>query len=156
MTDDGRSQMICNQCWTIVNQFNILYMLVISDIQNEKINGVINNKIENVKNVIEQTVDDVDAANDDDDVVTNPCIRSTKPTVNKSYYKDQDRLIECFFRLDCQLCNGLHFEKYSEFKLHSMQAHAQKAKLTCCGKTFSLRYKLIEHIGRHNNPKDFT
>lgn len=66
-----------------------------------------------------------------------------------------DKIIKQFFSLNCTDC-GTNIETFSEWMTHKKCVHKVKdPSLTCCGKKFTYRGKLIEHLTLHLKPEEF-
>lgn len=65
-----------------------------------------------------------------------------------------DKPILEYFNLNCSEC-CVNFKTFYEFKSHFKSVHQQKGKVKCCGKSFTKRCEVMEHISLHQNPEKF-
>ncbi|XP_058066348.1 transcription factor grauzone-like [Anopheles bellator] len=65
---------------------------------------------------------------------------------------ESDRTIQKFFKLCCELCpedSGKDFGSFSKLTAHYRKTHGTRGYLRCCGKQFSRRFRVMEHIAHH-------
>lgn len=65
-----------------------------------------------------------------------------------------DKPIRDYFNLECIQC-CVKFKTFYEFKSHCKSVHKQKGRLKCCGKSFTCRFEVMQHISLHQNPEQF-
>lgn len=66
----------------------------------------------------------------------------------------EDAQIREFFSMECEICSD-RFETFVKAKNHYRIVHNKAGYLTCCGKKFRRRGRVLEHIHRHLNPDAF-
>lgn len=64
---------------------------------------------------------------------------------------DEDAQIREFFSMVCEICSD-KFETFIKAKNHYRIVHNTVGYLTCCGKKFLRRGRVLDHIHRHLNP----
>ncbi|XP_021693770.1 zinc finger protein 652-A [Aedes aegypti] len=67
---------------------------------------------------------------------------------------ETDRLIAKKFNLMCDTCN-LKCDTFQGLQRHSMAVHGRGTFVYCCGKKYSLRWKLLDHYYYHMDPTKF-
>lgn len=72
----------------------------------------------------------------------------------KTTNSEKNQKIQEFYKMECDLCNT-KLETYNEVNKHFLQVHNQKGYIKCCYKKLSRRNKLLNHMERHINPKNF-
>lgn len=65
-----------------------------------------------------------------------------------------DKTILDYVNLDCSECS-VEFKTFYEFKSHFKIVHHQKGRVKCCGRSFTRRFEVMEHISLHQNPDKF-
>lgn len=80
--------------------------------------------------------------------------RKTHEGVSESTELIADKPIRDYFELDCIEC-CVKFKTFYEFKSHFKSVHQQKGKVKCCGKSFTRRCEVVDHISLHQNPEKF-
>lgn len=86
---------------------------------------------------------------------TSPKIRGNDPNRRKhpSLDPENERKIREFIEVKCHICS-LDFESFSKVKKHFKRFHKdQEAFLICCGKKFTKRSHLLDHIEWHDKSK---
>lgn len=63
----------------------------------------------------------------------------------------EDAQIREFFNMECEICSD-RFETFVKAKNHYRIVHNTAGYLTCCGKKFLRRGRVLDHIHRHLNP----
>lgn len=63
----------------------------------------------------------------------------------------EDAQIQEFFSMVCEICSD-KFETFTKAKTHYRLVHNTSGYLTCCGKKFLRRGRVLDHIYRHLNP----
>lgn len=66
---------------------------------------------------------------------------------------DQDKQIREFFSMKCELCVDVELENLLRVRQHYRKVHQIPGYLTCCGRKFTKRCKILDHIRYHTNPK---
>ncbi len=64
----------------------------------------------------------------------------------------EDAQIREFFSMICEICSDVEFETFMKAKNHYRTVHNTVGYLTCCGKKFLRRGRVLDHIYRHLNP----
>lgn len=64
----------------------------------------------------------------------------------------EDGRIREFFSMVCEICNDVEFETFVKAKNHYRNVHNTAGYLSCCGKKFLRRGRVLDHIHRHLNP----
>lgn len=61
------------------------------------------------------------------------------------------------FPMKCNICDDkdVPFTTLLEMRRHYREVHKTRGYLVCCGKKFSTRYHIMEHVLRHVNPKAY-
>lgn len=79
--------------------------------------------------------------------------KNTKERLNKKSLLNEeiDKQIKTFFKMECEVC-GIGFISYLEAKRHYRQTHKQAGYISCCGRKFFRRFKILDHIMKHTNP----
>lgn len=98
--------------------------------------------------------DEDDGQTDDSDQEyseKSPKTRSSKKIVTRIEEDDQ---ISDFYKLDCDLC-GQKFQKFLSLNRHYKIKHKVRGYVTCCEKKFNRRFKIIQHLQYHRDPKTF-
>ncbi|ETN66448.1 hypothetical protein AND_001763 [Anopheles darlingi] len=79
-----------------------------------------------------------------------PKEKTGKPTVRrtKEAFEEQNRRLQEFYTMKCELC-GEKMNCFTSLKGHYQRQHKTKGYITCCGRTFHSRYRLLEHLSYH-------
>lgn len=90
---------------------------------------------------------------DIEDDVKQPSTPSKTGRLTKK--EKQDAEIHEIFAMKCDICDNvdISFKTLLEVRKHYREAHNTRGYLVCCGKKFSTRYLIMEHVRRHVNPK---
>lgn len=76
--------------------------------------------------------------------------------INRSAKSEkEDAQIREIFPMKCNICNDVDvpFKTWLEVRSHYRKVHNTSGYLVCCGRKFSTRYFIMEHVLRHINPK---
>lgn len=76
-------------------------------------------------------------------------------SLSKSERMEQDAQIREYFNMKCEICSDVQFETLIEANRHYHKVHKTHGYLTCCGKKFYKRFKIINHIRYHINPNAY-
>lgn len=60
-----------------------------------------------------------------------------------------------FFNTKCEICKDVEFETLIRARKHYRKVHNKSGYITCCGKRFDRRHKVMDHIKYHLNPEAF-
>ncbi|KAJ6641728.1 1,5-anhydro-D-fructose reductase [Pseudolycoriella hygida] len=99
----------------------------------------------NVETEIEPTAAECESSYNEELDDDKPTIRCKKNTAN------EDAKIREFFSMVCEICSD-QFETFLKAKHHYRTIHNTTGYLTCCGKKFLRRGRVLDHIHRHLNP----
>ncbi|XP_058828377.1 zinc finger protein OZF-like [Topomyia yanbarensis] len=69
-------------------------------------------------------------------------------------YNDENRKISEFFKMNCEFCSET-LDTFGRLQTHCRKVHNERAGVKCCDRTFYVKYRIIEHINSHQNPKRF-
>ncbi|XP_037044358.1 transcription factor grauzone-like isoform X2 [Bradysia coprophila] len=97
----------------------------------------------------EQSSDEEDKPKNED-VTTNRTL-PVEPH-SQSEVEKQDAQIRRFFKMKCEICSDVELDTLKRARKHYRQAHKTIGYLTCCGKKFKFRYRMLDHIRYHVNP----
>lgn len=61
-----------------------------------------------------------------------------------------DEKIRQFASMNCEICS-IKLASMARAATHYKRVHSQKGYLRCCGRKFSQRYRLVDHINTHLN-----
>ncbi|XP_052895432.1 zinc finger protein 845-like [Anopheles moucheti] len=78
------------------------------------------------------------------------CVNTELPF--KSHLHENDRIIQEFITMRCELCPARteqHFDRFNALQMHYRKHHQCRGYLRCCGKQFYRRFRVMEHIASH-------
>ncbi|XP_052859859.1 transcription factor grauzone-like [Anopheles cruzii] len=77
--------------------------------------------------------------------------RQQEPTSRASIkegFEEQNRRLQEFYEMKCELCHE-KLDCFTSLKNHYHKQHKVQGYINCCGRTFSSRYRLLEHLSFH-------
>ncbi|XP_050091324.1 transcription factor grauzone-like [Anopheles aquasalis] len=74
-------------------------------------------------------------------------VKSTE-RCTKEAFEEQNRRLQEFYTMKCELC-GEMMDCFTSLKGHYQRQHKIKGYISCCGRTFHSRYRLLEHLSYH-------
>lgn len=88
----------------------------------------------------------------DDNQVIPPTVTRIDVLRPPSEKTEMEGEIHEFFNMNCELCNDVEFETLLKAKQHYRKVHQTKGYITCCGKKFFHRHRIVKHVRLHINP----
>lgn len=84
-----------------------------------------------------------------------PRKRKARNSVTREQAEVDFKKINGFYKMSCEECVDVELEDYAKLDAHHKEVHNRKGYILCCQRKLDNRYKMLEHMYYHQNPKAF-